>query len=156
MTRYRSEIVTFGSRVLSEEPGLRQCRVLASALPMTKRLPFKSLKTGREIIHLAVMLYVRFSLLLRNVDCLPNERGVAISRRKGGSGGIAMDPCSPPRAVNVAPGNEVLPLVPESQRDLPEDQRRAALPLVGGRPQRRGAGAFCSQSEGQEVRVEIP
>jgi putative transposase len=40
---------------------------------MTKRSPFKYFKTSPEIIRLAVMLYVRFALSLRNAGELRNE-----------------------------------------------------------------------------------
>ena len=46
---------------------------------MTKPYPFKWFKTSPEIIRLAVMLYVRFTLSLRNVEDLLHERGVDIS-----------------------------------------------------------------------------
>ncbi|RYH06635.1 IS6 family transposase [Tropicimonas sp. IMCC6043] len=46
---------------------------------MTKRKPFKYFKTSPEIIRLAVMLYVRFPLSLRNVEDLLHERGIDIS-----------------------------------------------------------------------------
>ena len=46
---------------------------------MTKRSPFRYFKTSPEIIRLAVMLYVRFSLSLRNVEDLLHERGIEIS-----------------------------------------------------------------------------
>ncbi|BDW86495.1 IS6 family transposase [Roseicyclus marinus] len=46
---------------------------------MTKRSPFKYFKTSPEIIRLAVMLYVRFPLSLRNVEDLLNERGIDVS-----------------------------------------------------------------------------
>ena len=46
---------------------------------MTKRFPFKYFKTSPEIIRLAVMLYVRFPLSLRNVEDLLHERGVDVS-----------------------------------------------------------------------------
>ena len=46
---------------------------------MTKRSPFRYFKTSPEIIRLAVMLYVRFPLSLRNVEDLLHERGVEIS-----------------------------------------------------------------------------
>ncbi len=46
---------------------------------MTKRDPFKYFKTSPEIIRLAVMLYVRLPLSLRNVKDLLHERGVDIS-----------------------------------------------------------------------------
>ncbi|MXU66066.1 IS6 family transposase, partial [Rhodobacteraceae bacterium KN286] len=35
---------------------------------MTRRSPFRFFKTSQEIIRLAVMLYVRFPLSLRNVE----------------------------------------------------------------------------------------
>ena len=46
---------------------------------MTKRSPFRSFKTSPEIIRLAVMLYVRFPLSLRNVEDLFHERGIYVS-----------------------------------------------------------------------------
>lgn len=46
---------------------------------MTKRSPFKYLKTSPEIARLAVTLYVRFPLSLRNVEELLHERGVDVS-----------------------------------------------------------------------------
>jgi putative transposase len=46
---------------------------------MTKRDPFKYFKTSREIIRLAVMMYVRFPLSLRNVEDLLHERGIDVS-----------------------------------------------------------------------------
>ena len=46
---------------------------------MRKRDPFKYFKTSREIIRLAVMMYVRFSLSLRNVEDLLHERGIDVS-----------------------------------------------------------------------------
>lgn len=46
---------------------------------MTKRSPFRYFKTSPEVIRLAVMLYVRFPLSLRNVEDLLHERGVEVS-----------------------------------------------------------------------------
>ncbi len=46
---------------------------------MTKRSPFRYFRTSPEIIRLAVMLYVRFPLSLRNVEDLLHERGVDVS-----------------------------------------------------------------------------
>lgn len=46
---------------------------------MSKRSPFKYFKTSEEIIRLAVMMYVRFPLSLRNVEDLLHERGIDIS-----------------------------------------------------------------------------
>ncbi len=46
---------------------------------MTNRSPFRYFKTSPEIIRLAVMLYVRFPLSLRNVEDLLHERGIDVS-----------------------------------------------------------------------------
>ena len=46
---------------------------------MTKPDPFRYFKTSREIIRLAVMLYIRFPLSLRNVEDLLHERGIDVS-----------------------------------------------------------------------------
>ncbi|MCV2890234.1 IS6 family transposase [Ruegeria aquimaris] len=46
---------------------------------MTKRSPFRYFKTSPEIIRLAVMLYIRFPLSLRNVEDLLHERGIDVS-----------------------------------------------------------------------------
>jgi putative transposase len=46
---------------------------------MTQSSPFKWSKTSPEIIRLAVMLYVRFPLSLRNVDDQLHERGDDVS-----------------------------------------------------------------------------
>jgi len=45
---------------------------------MENHNPFRHLKTSPEIIRLAVMMYVRFPLSLRNVEELLHERGVDI------------------------------------------------------------------------------
>ena len=46
---------------------------------MPKPVPSRYFKTSPEIIQLAVMLYVRFPLSLRNVEDLLHERGVDVS-----------------------------------------------------------------------------
>jgi len=45
---------------------------------MSKPNPFRYFKTSPEIIRLAVMMYVRFPLSLRNVEDLLHERGIDI------------------------------------------------------------------------------
>ena len=45
---------------------------------MTKHSPFRYFKTSPETIRLAVMLYVRFPLSLRNVEDLLHERGIEV------------------------------------------------------------------------------
>jgi putative transposase len=46
---------------------------------MIKRSPFRYFKTSPEVIRLAVILYVRFPLSLRNVEDLLHERGIDVS-----------------------------------------------------------------------------
>jgi transposase-like protein len=46
---------------------------------MTKPSPFRYFKTSPEVIRLAVMMYVRFPLSLRNVEDLLHERGIEVS-----------------------------------------------------------------------------
>jgi putative transposase len=46
---------------------------------MTQRSPFRYFKTSSEIIRLAVMMYIRFPLSLRNVEDLLHERGADLS-----------------------------------------------------------------------------
>jgi putative transposase len=46
---------------------------------MTRHSSFRYFKTSPEIIRLAVMLYIRFPLSLRNVEDLLHERGIEIS-----------------------------------------------------------------------------
>jgi len=46
---------------------------------MTKRSPFRYFRTSPEVIRLAVMMYIRFPLSLRNVEDLLHERGIDVS-----------------------------------------------------------------------------
>jgi putative transposase len=46
---------------------------------MTKRSPFRYFRTCPEIIRLAVVVYVRFPLSLRNVEDLLHERRIDMS-----------------------------------------------------------------------------
>ena len=50
---------------------------------MTKLSPFRYFKTSPEITRLAVMMYVRFPLSLRNLEDLLHERGIDISHGDG-------------------------------------------------------------------------
>ncbi len=45
---------------------------------MSKSDPFRYFKSSDEIFRLAVMLYVRFPLSLRNVEDLLHERGIDV------------------------------------------------------------------------------
>jgi len=48
---------------------------------MTKPVPFEGIHGSPEIIRLAVALYVRFPLSLRNVEDLLHEHDVDISHK---------------------------------------------------------------------------
>jgi hypothetical protein len=48
-----------------------------------KTQPFPLLQDELEIIRLAVMMYVRFPLLLRNVEDLLHERGIPVLAETG-------------------------------------------------------------------------
>ncbi|SHI29070.1 putative transposase [Wenxinia saemankumensis] len=54
-------------------------RAQTSPRDMTQRDPFRYFKTSSEIIRLAVMLYIRFPLSLRNVEDLLHECGIEVS-----------------------------------------------------------------------------
>ena len=60
---------------------------------MTKHSPIRYLKTSPEVIRLAVMLYVRFPLALRNVEDLLRKRETNLAGQRwssGASGAISM------------------------------------------------------------------
>ena len=46
---------------------------------MINKNPFRYFRTSPEIIRLAVLMYVRFPLSLRNVEDLLHERGIDVS-----------------------------------------------------------------------------
>ncbi len=54
-------------------------RRAASCKCLWMKSPFRYFKTSPEIIRLAVMMYVRFPLSLRNVEDLLHERGIEVS-----------------------------------------------------------------------------
>ena len=64
---------------LSELTTLSNSVLKINFCDMPYRVSFRYFKTSPEIIQLAVMLYVRFPLSLRNVEDLLHERGVDVS-----------------------------------------------------------------------------
>jgi len=52
---------------------------------MSKPTPFRYFKTSPEIIRLAVMMYIRFPLSLRNVEDLLQVLSEKPGLRRGGS-----------------------------------------------------------------------
>ena len=59
---------------------------------MSKTNPFKGFQSSPEVIRLAVMLYVRFPLSLRNVEELLHERGIDVSHETIQSWGLWFGP----------------------------------------------------------------
>ncbi len=86
MSRLRSHIIYYVSLCVSYWPldftpmgsvqgtPLKPMRRPYEPLVMTQRSPFRYFKTSPEIIRLAVMMYIRFPLWLRNVEDLLHER----------------------------------------------------------------------------------
>jgi transposase-like protein len=64
---------------MSEQTSLPKTSLAISHAAMPNQLSFRYFQTSPEIIQLAVMLYVKFPLSLRNVEDLLHERGVDIS-----------------------------------------------------------------------------
>ena len=101
---------------------------------MTKQIPLRYFKTSPEIIRLAVILYIRFPLSLRNVEDLLHERGIENCHEtvrywwnRFGSM-FAAEIC----------GRRVEAMRPSSMamafgRGLREDKRRDTLSLASGR-----------------------
>ena len=118
---------------------------------MTKRSPFRYFKTSPEIIRLAVMLYVRFPLSLRNVKNLLHERGVDICHETVRFWWHKFGPifAAEIRKRRIE-GSELQPLAVASRRSLREDQRRVALSLARRGSRGRGAGKLCHEDTRQE------
>ena len=56
--------------------------------------PFRYFNSSPEIIRLAVLMYVKYPLSLRNVEDLLAERGIDIAMRRSGFGGtVRPDVC---------------------------------------------------------------
>ena len=90
---------------------------------MKNHNPFRYFKTSPKIIRLAVMMYVRFPLSLRNVEDLLHERGIDICQEtvcywwnKFGPLFAARDP-----QKTVAPSSQSFELEVASRRGLCED-----------------------------------
>lgn len=69
---------------------------------MTERDPFKSFHCSPEIIRLAVMIYVRFTLSLWNVETCCKSAVLISAMKLSGSGGTALDRKSPLKSAAIA------------------------------------------------------
>ena len=108
-------------------------RGLGSRAVLTRPSPFRYFKTSPEIIRLAVMLYIRFPLSLRNVEDLLHERGIDVSHE---TVRFWWNRFGPTFASEIKRRHiqhlHVLAMEMACRRGLREDQWRAALPLAGG------------------------
>ena len=124
---------------------------------MTKRSPFRYFKTSPEIIRLAVMLYIRFPLSLRNVEDLLHERGIDISHE---TVRYWWNRFGPMFAAEIRKRRVEGMRASRWRWHLDEVFVKingvTALPLAGGRSRGRGAGKLRHEDAGQEGRIEIP
>ena len=81
---------------------------------MTKYSPFRYFKTSPEVIRLAVMMYVRFPLSLRNVEDLLHERETNLAG-KGGAverwSNFHVTYATPPRCKTLFPNFTIIYIV---------------------------------------------
>lgn len=61
------------------------------------RNPFRCFNSSPEVTRLAVVMYIRYPLSLRQVEGLLYERGIDICRETRGSSGTDSVKCSPQR-----------------------------------------------------------
>ena len=61
--------------------------------------PFRYFNSSPEVIRLAVLMYVKYPLSLRNVEDLLHERGIDICQETVATGGINSARCSPAASV---------------------------------------------------------
>ena len=91
---------------------------------MPKQSHFRYFKTSPEIIRLAVMLYIKFPLSLRNVEDLPHQRGIEVSHD------VRPDVCRRDPAKTGRQDASLQALALALGRGLREHQRGDALPLA--------------------------
>ncbi len=94
--------------------------------------PFRYFKTSPEVIRLAVMMYVRFPLSLRNVEDLLHERGIDLSHETvrfwwNRFGPMFAAEIRRKRADRMRAWTQ---LAMASGRGFREDKRRDALPMA--------------------------
>ncbi len=90
---------------------------------MSNPNPFRYFRTSREVIRLAVMMYVRFPLPLRNVEDLLHERGIDVSHEAVRYWWHRFGPLFAAEIKKTLRSrNEVQPLAMASGRCVREDQ----------------------------------
>jgi putative transposase len=97
--------------------------------------PFRYFKTSPEIIRLAVMMYIRFALSLRNLEDLLHEREIDICHETVRFWWNRFGPmfAAETRRRRVDRMRTCPPMALASRRDVREDQWEDALPLAGSR-----------------------
>ncbi len=125
---------------------------------MTKCDIFNYFKARPQIIRLAVMMYVRYALSLRNVEDLLHERGIDISHE---TERVLVEPlwfvvCRRGPQEKGQPDARIFKLAVALGRGVREDQRREALSLAGCRSQRGSPGKLFHKAPGSQCSLEIP
>jgi putative transposase len=115
---------------------------------MIKRDPFKYFKTSPEIIRLAVMMYVRFPLSLRNVEDFLYERGIDICHETVRFWWNRFGPLFTAviRKKRFSQMRAYLKLAVALGPGVREDQRREALSLAGCRSRRGSPEKLCHKA----------
>ncbi len=103
------------------------------------RKPFRYFNSSPEVIRLAVMMYIRYPLSLRQVEDLLFERGIDICHETVRFWWNRFGPFFAAEIRKARSSFIVFPMAMAPRRGLREDQRRDALSLAGGGSRRRGA-----------------
>jgi transposase-like protein len=105
--------------------------------------PFRYFNSSPEVIHLAVMMYIRYPLSLRQVEDILFERGIDICHE---TVRFWWDRFGPLFAAAIRKDKEtthsspvVFAMALAPRRSVRQDQWRDALSLACGGPRRRGA-----------------
>ena len=121
------------------------------------RNPFRYFNSSPEVIRLAVMMYIRYPLSLRQVEDLLFERGIDIFHETVRFWWNRFGPLFAAEIRKAARSSFIVsPMALAPRRGLREDQRGDALSLAGGGSRRRGAGGFRDEAAGSQGRAEVP
>jgi len=96
--------------------------------------PFRYLKTSPDVIRLAVMMYIRYPLSLRQVEDLLSERGIDICHETVRFWWNRFGPIFAAEIQEEAIGEhtDLAAMALASGRGLRKDQRSDTLSLAGG------------------------
>lgn len=97
---------------------------------MSKSITFKYFKPSPEVIRLAVMMYVRFPLSLRQVEDLLHERGIDVIYESVRYCGTGLARCLRARSESVGPRHDPTADGNGIWTGFSEDHRQDALSVA--------------------------